>query len=363
MKWQVAPERVLTAGESAAMVEASLFLGTEACLLEERSGVRLYGRAVAAQAGPGFRLGAEAVIALGAFDGLHVGHRFLVAAACDEARAQGVASVAVTFDPDPSELVGARGAEAQLLANEDRVRALLAAGVDAVAVLVFDEALAALSPEAFVLDVLGAIAQVRAVFVGEGFRFGHRGVGSVATLEGLGTQAGFEVFAEPLVTSSGETVSASRIRSALGRPAGLDAASELLGRWHFVRGQVEHGRGEGTAFGFPTANVRLDRHTCMPAQGVYGGYVRVAGGIWPAAINVGAPVSFSGPDEFFLEANLIGFSGDVYGADAEVVFVSWLRAVRRFDSLEELERTVLSNIAWVRDHLAAPLAPAGASDD
>ena len=123
----------------------------------------------------------------------------------------------------------------------------------------------------------------------------------------------------------------------------------LLGRCHFVRGWVDHGRGEGTSFGFPTANVRCDARTCMPAEGVYACVVSDGSRAWPAAANVGAPPTFdTRHDAYFLEANLLGFEGDLYGSELAVTFVAWLRASRPFSSLEELERTVLSNIDWVR---------------
>ncbi len=293
----------------------------------------------------------EAVFVLGAFDGLHQGHRALVAAALADARDRGLPCVAVTFDPDPSELLQPTSPQSQLLAVADRVQGLSTLGIDAVVTLPFDATLAALSPEAFVSQRLMAIAQPASVHVGSNFHFGHHGVGTVQTLRQLGAAMGFDVVESSLVEVGEERVSSTRIRSLLAQPGSLAQANELLCRCHFVRGTVEHGRGEGTSFGFPTANVRCSARTCMPSQGVYGGYVLVGAKAWPAAINVGAPPSFSGPDELFLEANLIGFSGNLYEADACVIFVEWLRPSRRFDSLEELERVVLGNIAWVRENL------------
>ena len=116
-------------------------------------------------------------------------------------------------------------------------------------------------------------------------------------------------------------------------------------------GQFAHGRGEGTGFGFPTANVVCDPRACMPAEGVYACYVSQGGTAWPAAANVGAPPTFAGRRAAFLEANLLGFTGDLYGAEVAVSFVRWLRPSRVFDSLSELERVVLGNIEWVRRNL------------
>lgn len=292
----------------------------------------------------------EAVLVIGAFDGFHLGHRALAGAAVSDARERKVPCIAVMFDPDPDEHFHGDDAPLQILACADRARALAAFGVDAVCLLRFDADMASMEPTAFVKLVLCKVAKPVAVHVGSNFRFGCRGMGTPATLGADGASAGFGVVTHELVEVDGAPVSSTRIRKLLAQGK-LGEAHRLLGRCHFVRGIVEHGRGEGTSFGFPTANVRTSRRSCMPAQGVYGGYVTLDGVAWPAAINVGAPPTFAGPDEFFLEANLIGFSGDLYGDDVCVTFVSWLRASRPFDSTEELERVVLGNIEWVRNNL------------
>lgn len=293
----------------------------------------------------------KAVFVLGAFDGLHQGHRSLVLAALANARLRGLPCVAVTFDPDPSVMLQPDAPQPQLLSVPDRVRGLAALGADVVITLPFNRQLADLSPEEFVSERLMAIARPAAIHVGENFHFGRNGSGDVQVLRKLGATWGFEVVESPLVQYGETRISSTRIRTLLAQPACLAEANRLLCRCHFVRGTVEHGRGEGTSFGFPTANVRCSSQACMPSQGVYAGFVVIGASAWPAAINVGAPPSFSGPDHLFLEANLIGFSGDLYNADACVVFVEWLRASRRFETLEELERVVLGNIAWVRDNL------------
>jgi riboflavin kinase/FMN adenylyltransferase len=167
----------------------------------------------------------------------------------------------------------------------------------------------------------------------------------------MGRELGFSVVTHDLLQEEGEVVSSTRIRGLL-RAGRVEAAARLLGRCHVVRGHVQHGRGEGTGMGFPTANVACDGRDCMPGEGVYGGWVVVGDAAWPAAINVGAPVSFDARERLsFLEANLMGFEGDLYGCDVAVVFAAWLRGARRFESVEELERVVGGNIAWVREHL------------
>lgn len=300
-----------------------------------------------------FELGrdVEAVLAIGAFDGCHVGHRTLLEAAMADARERGVACLAVSFDPDPDVLFGGADAPRSIMSVQDRANMIMSLGFDGVCLLRFDAGLASMAPTAFVKLVLCWIVRPVSVHVGSNFSYGYHGWGNPTTLTACGVIEGFDVVTHDLVERDGSRVSSTRIRALLGEAGQLDVANELLCRCHYLTGRVEHGRGEGTGFGFPTANVRFPGWSCMPAQGVYGGYVVCGERAWPAAINVGAPPTFSAPDELFCEANLIGFKGDLYGSEVSVVFVQWLRASRPFSSTEELERVVLGNIDWVRTNL------------
>lgn len=306
---------------------------------------------------PGWLLGDDRrfVCAIGAFDGLHRGHRALLARARSRARALGCRLAAVTFSPDPSRALPGEPS-ADLLSVPDREALLMASGVDALVTLDFTSELAALPYERFVREGLGALMDVRGIVVGADFRLGAGGRGDVAALTRLGREDGFEVEGMELADEGGSPISASRVRALLAEGRVTEAAS-LLGRCHYLRGTVEHGRGEGTGFGFPTANVRVREGSCLPAEGVYAGLVCVGdeGGAraYPAAINMGRPRTFSPgrEGEAFLEATLLGFVGDLYGSEVSVVLARWLREPRTFDSLEELERVVLSNIDWVRGAL------------
>lgn len=293
-----------------------------------------------------------AVAAIGAFDGLHLGHQDLLLGARKEADSRGVRCVAVTFDPDPSEFLDACTTKmgTRLLGCEDRVAGLLELGADVVLCLSFDAEFADTEPHEFVDRFLLQAFRPISLHVGDNFRFGQGGMGDVALLSRMGNQAGFETHSHPLKSMSGMPISATRARTQI-LEGNLQDANELLGRCHYVRGVVEHGRGEGTAFGFPTANVRCDRRDLMPPQGVYACYVIVDGLGWPAAVNVGAPPTFGGQGEAFLEANLLGYTGDLYGSEVCVSFVSFLRSSRTFDSVEELEHVVLGNIEWVANNL------------
>ena len=292
----------------------------------------------------------RAVCAIGAFDGVHLGHRALIERAREEADARGDELVVVTFSPDPSVVLTPERPQRQLLGDGDRVSALESiGGVDRVVVLDFTPDLAALPYERFIREKLGGLVDLDVIVVGSDFCLGAGGAGTVDALSELGRVDGFDVIGMDLLDEGGLPVTATRIRDLLAEGR-VEAAAGLLGRCHFVRGVVEHGRGEGTSFGFPTANVRVFEELCLPAEGVYAGYVVRSKSAWPAAINVGKPRSFSPGEEGepFLEATLLGFDGNLYDDEVGVVFVSWLREPRLFSSVEELERVVLGNVSWVR---------------
>lgn len=303
----------------------------------------------------------RSVCAIGAFDGVHVGHRALIERARGEAEARGDELVVVTFSPDPSVVLSPDRPQRMLLSDDERLRELCSIdGVDRVVVLDFTPELAALPYERFVRETLGGLVRLDCIVVGSDFCLGAGGAGTVGALAELGRADGFDVIGADLLDAGGSPVTATRIRGLL-REGRVEAAAGLLGRCHFVAGEVAHGRGEGTGFGFPTANVLVDEGLCLPAEGVYAGYVLARETAWPAAINVGKPRSFSPGEEgaSFLEATLLGFSGDLYGERVDVVFLRWLREPRSFSSLEELERVVLSNVSWVRATLGERGVEAG----
>lgn len=294
---------------------------------------------------------AGSVAAIGAFDGLHLGHRALLAAAKEDASARHLPCIAITFAPDPSEVLSPEHPEPRLLSCEDRIRGLLFLGADAVLCVPFTEELMQLSPESFLARIAEAVHPA-SLHVGTNFRFGYKGEGTVSTLKELGPRFGMCIMPQDLSCEGSGPISATRIRALLAAPDGLEAAARLLGRCHFVRGSVIHGRGEGTGMGFATANVQCAPISQMPAEGVYGGYVVVDGIPWAAAINVGAPKSFEDTDRpDFLEAHLVDFAGDIYGREVEVIFCAWLRPARRFSSVYELEQVVRQNIEWVQANL------------
>ncbi len=299
------------------------------------------------------RLG-SAVVAIGVFDGVHLGHQALLADTVADARAHGVEAVAVTFDRDPDQVVSPATAAPQLLTLGDKLGFMAATGVDAILVIPFTHELAEMCPEEFLDAVLLHAVRPLAVHVGGDFRFGCRATGDVGALQRSGAEHGFEVSPHELVASGGLPVTSSRIRSLV---AGGDvgAAAQLLGRASCVAGVVHRGRGEGASLGFPTANVVPVEFAALPADGVYAGRAILPdGGMWAAAISVGTPPTF--PDaRDYLEAHLIGFDGDLYDEPLTLLFFERLRAQEAYSSPDELKAAIASDVAASLDIAGFPV--------
>lgn len=292
--------------------------------------------------------GLSCAIAIGAFDGVHRGHRELLAATVRDAREHGLTAVAVTFDPDPDCVVTDHPAP-KLMATRDRLLALAITGVDAVLVIPFDETVAAMDCDVFFRRAILPMLDVRSIHVGSDFRLGRGGADTVGVIREWARPSGIGVTGHELLRSGDAAITSTRIRGLIAA-GDLDAAADELGRRYFLRGSVEPGRGEGSKLGFPTANIRVPRSIQRPAAGVYAGFALDGTTAWPAAINVGIPPTFaseSGSAE--LEANLLGFSGDLYDEDISILFTRRLRAQERFDSIPALVEAVKANIEDVRE--------------
>ena len=298
----------------------------------------------------GHRSLGQASIAIGAFDGVHRGHRALLDDTVADARTRGIKAYAVTFDPDPDRVLPGTPA-LKLMDTQDRLRALARTGVDGVLVVPFTADLAALDYCAFFTDVLGGIMDIASIHVGSDFKLGSKGRGTVDAIAAWGSSRGIDVAPHELVVQQGQPVTATRIRAELA--AGhVEEAAELLGRPHMIRGSVASGRGEGTGMGFPTANLQVPQGIQVPADGVYEGIALVGNTVYPAAVNVGLPPTYAAnAASAHLEANLIGFTGDLYGRPLALAFTRFLRPSRVFDSLDELVATVEGNIHDVIDNL------------
>ena len=294
----------------------------------------------------------DAVAALGAFDGVHLGHQALIASAKRDAEGRGLACVAVTFDRDPDLILAPTSVASQLLTLPDKCLFLGQAGADTVVVVPFDAPTAALTPDGFVTGVLLSLFRPHALHVGADFRFGRGATGDAATLASVGRKHGFGVVPHDLVCAAGSPVTSTRIRTLIAT-GDVRGAAGLLGRDHRVAGRVVHGRGAGGHdLGVPTANIRPVPRSAVPADGVYAGWVTIANGAaLPAAISVGIPPTFPEATDG-LEVHILDYHGNLYGSEVRVGFTKRTRGLVRFDSRDALARAIRDDIRAVRRVLA-----------
>lgn len=275
------------------------------------------------------------IVAIGAFDGLHLGHQAILSEVRQRAAAQGLAPAVITFEPLPRAFFS-KEPVARLSGIREKAEGMTAAGIDTLLSLRFDQALTAMSAEDFVRTVIVGRLAAREVWVGEDFRFGHRRTGDFALLQAMGAQHGFQAHAVPPVVVDGERVSSSRVRSLLAQ-GDFAAAASLLGRPFVIEGHVEHGQQLGRTLGYPTANIHL-RERVSPVHGIFAVRIGIGEGpcSWPGVASLGFRPTVNEVSEPLLEAHLFDFSGDLYGQRLAVQFVRKLRDELKFDGLDAL---------------------------
>ncbi|MDB5677131.1 bifunctional riboflavin kinase/FAD synthetase [Sphingomonas bacterium] len=291
-------------------------------------------------------------VALGNFDGFHLGHQAVVGAAVERARAAGKPAIVATFDPHPMRYFRPDSDWFRLTSLDQRAALFADAGVDAMYVFQFDAALAALSAEAFVEHCLVGDLGVGGVATGEDFTFGKGRSGDIPLMRSLGERHGFTVDTIAPVQLDGETVSSTRIRDALrvGDPRG---AARLLTRPYTIQGVVQHGDKVGRTLGYPTANVDMANYL-RPKFGIYAVRGRLADGrVLDGAANLGVRPTFDPPKEL-LEPYFFDFDGDLYGQAISVELIDFIRPEAKFDSLEALKAQMDEDIAEARRLLNAP---------
>jgi riboflavin kinase/FMN adenylyltransferase len=285
--------------------------------------------------GPGER---GAAVTIGTFDGVHLGHRALIARTKAAATSNDLDAVIVTWDRHPFATLRPDRIPRLLTTPERRIELLTGTGVDRICVLPFDEELSHWAPERFVQDVLVTGLGARAVYVGQGWRFGHLAKGDVTLLTRMGERLGFDAEAVSLAEAGAEKVSSSRIRRAVAE-GDLELAAALLGRPFDLDGVVERGDARGVELGYPTSNLAIDATLAHPPRGVYAGRAGIDATWRGAAINLGVNPTFGGDPETTppkVEAHLLDFEGDLYGRLLRVEFWKRLRDERRFDSADAL---------------------------
>jgi riboflavin kinase/FMN adenylyltransferase len=289
-------------------------------------------------------------VTIGTFDGVHVGHRALIARTLDAAREQDLESVVVTWDRHPAATLRPDAVPLLLTTPERKVELIEECGVDVLAILPFDLELSSWPPERFVEDVLVSGLGAHAVVVGDGWRFGHKAAGDVELLRRMGSEIGFSVEALALAEVAGGPASSTRAREAIAA-GDMELARAVLGRPFDVDGEVVRGDDRGEALGFPTANVAIDEAYAHPPTGVYAGRAIHDEEIHAAAINVGVNPTFGGDEAGIrprIEAYLLDFAGDLYGRTLRVEFHKRLRDELKFDSVEGLIDQIARDVEATR---------------
>ena len=296
--------------------------------------------------GHGHVPGEPTVVAIGNFDGVHVGHRALIDRARALAVTHGARVLALTFDPHPSALFG--GAPPQLTSMARRAELLADAGADYVAIEPFTRELASLSPDAFIDDIVIGALHARAIVVGYDFNYGAGRAGSTATLHVHGVRAGVEVAVVPVVEVGGEVASSTRIRAHL-QAGELAAAERLLGRRWDVDGMVVHGAERGRAIGIPTANIAPDSDLPI-APGIYAVTLEVLGEVVarPGVASLGTNPTFVDRGALVLEVHVLDWTGDLYDRHVRTAFVARLRDEAKFDGVDALLAQIHADIAAAR---------------
>ena len=284
-------------------------------------------------------------VALGAFDGIHLGHRAILGTAVAQARQGKLSALACTFDRHPMEVLQPDRAPLPITTLDERLELIAGTGIDTTVVIPFTPAVAGIEPKAFVQDVLVGTLKAREIVVGFNHRFGRGARGDAQLLEALATPLGFRAHIVSALMVDGVAVSSSEIRSALQR-GDLPAAARLLGRPYSIRGDVVRGAGRGRTLGFPTANVRTERPLGLPV-GVYVCRLQVGAREHQAVVNVGFRPTF-GVNELAVEAHVLDFAGDLYDATVTLTFIRRLREERKFPSVDALKEQIALDVAAAR---------------
>ena len=271
------------------------------------------------------------VLAIGIFDGVHLGHQQIISSA----RNHGDVTV-ITFDPHPVSVLASERTPTQIISLKDRIELLKSAGAKSVEVINFTKEFSQLSADQFIEDILVGRFAAEHVVIGQNFNFGHKAQGTPKYLAQVGPKYGFDVNIVKLAEDRGSAISSTRIRSLI-IDGQIERANELLTRNYYLSGPVVHGEKRGREIGYPTANIGLEKLATIPADGVYAGWLTVENQRWPAAISIGTNPTFAGVRGRQVEAYAIDEVGlDLYDKVAKVEFGFRLRDTLKFDGLAPL---------------------------
>jgi len=285
------------------------------------------------------------VVTIGSFDGLHIGHQRLLERVRTAAARDSMAPVAVTFDPHPRCVVDPSGCPPLLCSLDDRIELLRRAGAERVVVVPFTRELSAWSADRFATALIESLG-MRRLIVGPGFALGRGREGNLEFLARLGRRHGFRVVTVAPVRRGGRPVSSGRVREAIAAGSFAEAIS-MLGRPYVLEGVVERGEGRGAGLGVPTANLGVEPSRCIPAAGVYAGWLDFGEGWRPAATAIGTRPTFGG-GSVTIEAHVLDYGGDLYGRKVRLALRRRIRPERAFTSIPALQVAMARDIAQTR---------------
>ena len=286
-------------------------------------------------------------VAIGVFDGVHLGHQQIIRQTVADARGHDAISLVVTFDKHPNAIVAPDKTPPQIFSRSQKLRAIESLGVDALLEIPFDKNFSEKSGETFIRELARDLGKIHSVCVGADFVFGHKCSGNVALLKTLGAELFFQVHGLAAVSLDGQVVSSTRIREAI-RAGNFDAASQMLGRPYAICGRIIEGDRLGRQFGFPTANLDAT-NLILPPNGVYAASTKLKEQFYRVALNIGLrPTVVAAQPQLRVEAHLLDFSGNLYGAELELELDGKLRDEQKFSSPTELREQIARDVEAVR---------------
>ena len=291
-------------------------------------------------------------LAIGVFDGVHLGHQAVISTSARHAKSENGTPVVVTFDPHPMKVLRPKDAPHLLTATQHKIALIRGLDVRHLLVIRFDKAFAATEPEDFVRELVAHSKPLREICVGHEWSFGKNRRGNLDLLKKLGAQSNFNVVGIPPVKVNDAVVSSTAIRQAI-EARDLAKAAEMLGREYTILGTVVRGDNLGKKIGFPTANLSAHSEQ-FPPNGVYFAEATLDGTLYPGVVNLGyRPTVSSGQSERVLEIHLLDFDRDIYGKDLEVRFVRYLRPEKKFENVDALVRQIQLDVKQARELCAA----------
>lgn len=289
---------------------------------------------------PGTR---KVCLAIGFFDGVHLGHQQIIRQTITDARKHNALALVITFDNHPNAIVAPARVPPLIYSLPQKLRTIESLGPEATLLIHFDKAFSQKTGDAFIRELAGAWSGIQSICVGANFHFGYKRSGNVELLKKLGGELKFSVHGLAAVALDGEPVSSTRIREAI-RAGDLDAASQMLGRAYSIAGPVIEGDRLGRKLGFPTANID-PTGLALPPGGVYAIHAVVRGKTHRAVLNIGTRPTLGNPNPpLRVEAHLLDFNGELYGEELEIVFAEKLRDEKKFPSVDELKAQIARDI-------------------